>query len=167
MKDSANHLIVEYDELYDMMAMSRNPAEMKNFGEAEKTMFHHLAKHHPDLAEKWITSLKAGKWNNYLSQGEAEMLAAGLVNQNGMKGPYWDYQTFKNAVESLGGKMEDMPYYNSYALWLVANMRYSDNAASASEFVPKDQMPKFFYKVAVETLKDPDRPKFVREYFDL
>ena len=63
--------------------------------------------------------------------------------------------------------MEDMPYYNCYALWAVANMRYSDNAVSASEFVPKDQMPKFFYSMAVENLKDPDRPRFVRDYFDL
>jgi hypothetical protein len=44
-------------------------------------------------------------------------------------------------------------------------MRYSDNAKSASEFVPKDLMPKFFYNVAVEDLKDIDRPKFVRDYF--
>ena len=34
--------------------------------------------------------------------------------------------SFKTAVESIGGKMEDMPYYNCYALWTVANMRYSD-----------------------------------------
>lgn len=167
MNEMAKELVHEYDEMYDMMVASRNPSEMKNFGEAEKSMFHHLAKKHPELAEKWITTLKAGKWNNYLSRSEAETIASGLMNQNGMKGPYWDYPTFVAAVESLNGKMEDMPFYNSYALWLTANMRYSDNAASASEFVPKDQMPKYFYKVAVETLKDPDRPKFIREFYDL
>lgn len=38
---------------------------------------------------------------------------------------------------------------------------------SASEFVPKDQEPRYFYMVAVEKLKDVDRPKFIREYYHL
>lgn len=160
-------LVADYDEMYATMASSRDSSQMMMFGEAEKKMFHKLAKHHPELAEQWLTSLKAGKWNNYLSQSEAVQIVSGLVNQNGSKGAHWDYDTFRNAVQSLGGKMEDMPYYNSYALWVVANMRYSDNAVSASEFVPRDQMPKFFYNVAVETLKDSDHPRFIREYYDL
>ena len=45
-------------------------------------------------------------------------------------------------------------------------MLYSDHHRSTSEFVPKDQEPKFFYMMAVEKLKDPDRPKFIREYFE-
>lgn len=35
------------------------------------------------------------------------------------------------------------------------------------EFVPKDQEPKFFYSMALEKLKDVDRPRFVRDYFDV
>lgn len=160
-------LVADYDEMYAAMASSRDTSQMMMFGEAEKKMFHKLAKHHPELAEGWLTSLKAGKWNNYLSQTEAMQIAASLVNQNGSKGPHWDYDTFCNAVQALGGKLEDAPYYNSYALWVTANMRYSDNAVSASEFVPRDQMPKYFYNVAVETLKDIDRPRYIRERFDL
>lgn len=158
-------LIEKYDELYDEMASSKNPARMMAFGEAEKCIFHMLAKEHPEIAEKWLTKLEAGKWHNYLSKTEAEEIAAKLVNQDGSRGPHWDYETFKGAVESLGAKMHDEPYYNCWALWVVSNMRYSDNYRSASEFVPKDQMLKYFYNVAVETLKDVDRPKFVREYF--
>ena len=165
--EDARALVNEYDELYEMMAVSRNTADMKNFGEAEKKIFRSLAHHHPDIAEKWLTILKAGKWNNYLSQSEAVRIASDLINQNGSKGPHWDYDTFCEAVRSLGGKLDDPPYYNSYALWVVANMRYSDNAVSASEYVPKDQMPKFFYSVAVEQLKDVDYPRFVREHYDL
>jgi hypothetical protein len=126
-----------------------------------------VAEKHPELAEKWLAKLEAGQWNNYLSRGEAERIALSLVNQDGIKGPHWDYETFKAAVESLGGKMTDEPYYNCWALWATANMRYSDNAKSASEFVPKDMMPKYFYNVAVENLKDVDRPRFVRDYFDV
>lgn len=44
-------------------------------------------------------------------------------------------------------------------------MEICDHHRSASEFVPKDMMPKYFYEVAVEKLKDVDRPKFVRDYF--
>jgi hypothetical protein len=160
-------LIEKYDELYEDMATAKDPMKMMAFGDAEKWMFHSLAQKHPDIAEMWLTRLEASKWNNYISKTEAMEIAGSLVNQDGTHGPHWDYETFKTAVESMGGKMNDEPYYNCWALWLTANMRYSDNYRSAAEFVPKDMMPKFFYKVAVENLKDVDRPKFIREYFDL
>lgn len=160
-------LIKQYDELYEEMVSAKDPKKMMVFGEAEKKMFHALAEKHPEIAEMWLTKLEAGKWNNYLSKTEAMEIASKLINQDGTRGAHWPYETFKAAVESLGAKMSDEPFYNCWALWVVANMRYSDNYRSASEFVPKDQMPKYFYNVAVESLKDPDRPKFVREYFDL
>ena len=159
--------IKRYDELYEDMATAKDPKKMMIFGDAEKWMFHTLAEHHPEIADKWLTRLESGKWHNYLSKAEAEQIASKLINQDGSRGAHWDYETFKAAVESLGGKMTDEPYYNCWALWVVANMRYSDNYVSASEFVPKDQMPKYFYNMAVENLKDIDRPKFVREYFHL
>jgi hypothetical protein len=90
-----------------------------------------------------------------------------LVNQDGSRGAHWDYETFKGAVESLGAKMYEEPYYNCWALWLEANTEYSDHYKSASEFVPKDMMPKYFYNMAVEKLKDIDRPKYIRWYFNL
>ena len=158
-------LIKKYDELYDEMASSKDPRRMMAFGDAEKWMFHMLAETHPEVAEKWLSKLEASKWHNYLSKGEAMEIATRLVNQDGTHGPHWDYETFKNAVESIGGKMTDEPFYNCWALWITANMRYSDNYKSASEYVPKDQMPKFFYNVAAENLKDIDRPKFIRDYF--
>ena len=160
-------LIEKYDELYEDMATAKDPMKMMAFGDAEKWMFHSLAQKHPDIAEMWLTRLEASKWNNYISKTEAMEIAGSLVNQDGTHGPHWDYETFKTAVESMGGKMNDEPYYNCWALWLTANMRYSDNYRSAAEFVPKDMMPKFCYKGAVENLKDVDRPKFIREYFDL
>ena len=160
-------LIKKYDELYDDMATAKDPRKMMAFGEAEKWVFHMMAEQHPELAEKWLTKLEAEKWYNYLSKHEAEAIVSKFVNQDGTRGPHWSYDTFKAAVESLGGKIQSEPFYNCWALWTAANMRYSDNYVSASEFVPKDMMPKYFYNVAVETLKDADRPRFIREYFDL
>ena len=158
--------IKRYDELYEDMATAKDPKKMMVFGNAEKDMFRCLAKRHPDIAEKWLTRLEAGQWYNYLSKSEAESITSKLVSQDGMRGPHWSYETFKAAVESLGAKMTDEPFYNCWALWATANMLYSDHHRSAMEFVPKEQEPRFFYTMAVEKLKDTDRPKLVREYFE-
>ena len=162
-----NDIVRKYDELYEEMASSKDPSRMMAFGDSEKWIFHMLAEKHPELAEKWLTKLEAGKWNNYLSKSEAEEIVSKLINQDGSHGAHWDYETFKAAVESLGGKMADEPFYNCWALWAVTNMLWSDHHKSASEFVPKDMMPKYFYGMAIEKLKDADRQKFVRHYFDV
>lgn len=160
-------LIKRYDELYEDMATAKDPQKMMVFGDAEKWMFHSVAEKHPELAEKWLAKLEAGKWNNYLSKSEADAIVSKLVNQDGTRGPHWSYDTFKSAVEGLGGKMYDEPYYNCYALFTTANMLYSDHYKSALEYVPKEDMPKYFYMMALEKLKDMDRPKFARKYFDV
>lgn len=160
-------LIKQYDELYEEMVSAKDPKKMMIFGEAEKKMFHDLAEKHPEIAEMWLTKLEAGKWNNYLSKTEAEHIASKLLNQDGTRGPHWSYETFRGVVDSLGARIKDEPYYNCWALWVVANMLYSDHHKSSSEFVPTDQEPRFFYLMALEKLKDPDKPKFVRKYFDL
>ena len=69
------------------------------------------------------------------------------------------------ASSRMPEKMSEEPYYNCWALWVVANMLYSDHAQSVSMFVAKDELPKVFYTMAVEKLKDRDRPRFVRHYF--
>lgn len=160
-------MMKRYLELYEDMAGSGNPEKMQVFGAAEKWAFKKMAEISPKTAQCWLDKLESVMWNNYLSKSEAEEIAAGFVNQNGTKGPYWSYELFKSEVEKAGGKMEEAPFYNSYALWITANMRYSDNAISASEFVPKEHLPRFFYNVAVENLKDSDRRCFVRNYFSV
>lgn len=160
-------LIEKYDELYEDMATAKDPKKMMTFGDAEKWMFHMLAKEHPEIAEKWLIKLEAGKWHNYLAKTEADEIAAKLVNQDGSRGAHWNYETFKGAVESLGGKIKDEPYYNCYALWIMANALYSDHHKSLKEFVPEDLEPHVYYMMAVEKLKDIDYPKFIRKYYDL
>lgn len=162
-----NELIEKYDELYEDMASAKDPRKMMAFGEAEKWVFHQMAQKHPEMAEKWLTKLESAKWHNYLSQSEAEEIAARLVNQDGSRGPHWDYDTFKGAVESLGGKIKEEPFYNCYALWIMACALWSDHHKALMEFVPKEQEPKVYYLMAVEKLKDVDYPKFIRKYYDL
>lgn len=154
-----------YLELYEDMASSRMPEKMRVFGETEKWAFDKMHEISPKTAEMWVDKLEAIHWHNYLSKAEAEDIVGKFINQDGTRGAHWSYDTFKGAVESLGGKMSEEPYYNCWALWVVANMLYSDHAQSVSMFVPKDEMPKVFYTMAVEKLKDRDRPRFVRHYF--
>lgn len=169
-----NEIFERYKELYEEMAKSKDPAKMIAFGDAERWAFKRMAEVSPKDAECWLDKLEAMEWNNYLSKREAEAIAANLLNQNGSRGAHWGYDTFKEAVEGLGGKISDKPYYNCYALWVTANMLYSDHANSVAEDmgysspsqVPGDKMALSMYRKAVEKLKDPDRVKFVRGYFD-
>lgn len=166
-------LIEQYDELYHKMKASRDVNNMMIFGKAEKWVFHEVAGAHPELAEKWLSHLQSVIWHNYLSEGEAKNIAKRITNQDGSKGFHWDYPTFTSAVKSLGGIVENKPFYNSYALWVVANMVFSDHAKSVSEDmgfktpseVPNEKMALSMYKKAVEYLEDPDRGFNVRDYF--
>lgn len=166
-------LINRYNELYDKMKSSRNVKYMQIFGEAEKYMFGELASAHIDIAERWLSHLEPVCWNNYLSDKEAVNIGRTIENQDGSKGFHWDYHVFTNVVKQLGGKLEEKPYYNSYALWVVANTIYSDHAESIAEDmgfqgsmnVPNDKMALSCYKKALEKLKDVDNEDFVRDYF--
>lgn len=162
-----NELVKKYMEMYDAMAASADPSKMRIFGEAEKWAFRKVAEKDPAMAEKWLDRLEPSRWNNFLSRDEANDIVADLESADGVKGPQWNYETFKNAIETIGGKMAEEPYYNCYALWATANMLYSDHKASAMAYVPRDMHVKFFYAQAVEKLKDADRLHFVREYFGI
>lgn len=168
-----DEILERYEELYEDMATSGNKEKMMAFGDAERWAFKRMHDLSPKDAQCWLDKLEAMHWKNYLSKHEADEIAAKLINQNGRIGAHWGYETFKAAVESLGGKMNEKPYYNCYALWVVANMIYSDHAQSVAEdmgmstpeAVPNEKMALSMYRKAVEQLKDVDKPKFVRVYF--
>lgn len=108
-----------------------------------------------------------------LSEKEAKNIGMRIVNQDGTKGFHWNHDVFTKAVESLGGVVEEKPYYNSYSLCVTANMIYSDHAKSIAEDmgfkapaeVPNEKMALSCYKKAVENLKDVDGGFSVRKYF--
>lgn len=166
-----DEILERYEELYEDMANSGNKDKMTAFGDAERWAFKRMNEISPKDAQCWLDKLEAMHWKNYLSKHEADEITSKLINQNGRIGAHWNYDAFKNAVES----MYEKPYYNCYALWATANMIYSDHAQSVAEdmgypnpeAVPNEKMALSMYRKAVEQLKDVDRPKFVREYFDL
>lgn len=166
-------MIERYDELYGVMKSSRDVEKMKIFGEAEKEMFRQLAASNPTMAEMWLGKIEAVCWDNYLTEKEARNIGRHIVNQDGTKEFHWPYDVFTKAVSQLGGITEEKPYYNSYALWVTANMIYSDHARSVAEDmgykspmeVPNERMALSMYKKAVEKLKDPDKGFHIRKYF--
>ena len=167
--------ITKYDHLYKMMAEGSDPEKMHIFGNAERHMFRELVKRDPAMADAWLAMLMPVEWHNYLTEEEAKEIGEHMENQDGTMGYHWDADTFKAAVERLGGKLEDKPYYNMWALWATANMEFSDHGNSIAQDmggnkasdIPNEKMALSCYRKAVEKLKDPDRPRFVRWYFHL
>ena len=156
-----------FEELVAKITASKDPDKMRILMYADAWGFKQMAAMQPKMAQKWLDKIEASEWHNYLSPEEAELVVSGFVNQNGTKGPKWPMPQFEAAVTAFGGQMQDAPYYNKYALWVTANLIFSDHATSLSEVVSEADMPKVVYKMAVEKLKDPDRTRFVRPYFGL
>ena len=162
-----------YKHLYDAMKQSKSVENMQVFGRADNYFFDWHAENNPSMAKKWLEMLEPVVWNNYLTADQAQELAAQIVNQDGTKGPHWPMDTFFSVVSKSGGSIEDEPYYNRYALWLVANAHYSDFAKSTSEDmgyqtvdeVPLEKMALSMYKKAVESLKDVDRSHYIANYY--
>ena len=156
-----------------MMADSKDPEKMKVFGESAHHAFEKMCDMYPSMAKEWLESLEAMMWNNHLSQDQAATIASKIVNQDGTHGPHWSMDTFFGVVPRLGGQLEDEPYYNKYALWLVANAHYSDFAVSTAmdmgyksvREAPEEKMALSMYRKAVESLKDADRKHYIRDYY--
>lgn len=157
------------------MKSSSDVADMKTFGHSAKVMFEKMTIMAPGMAKEWLEMLEPIMWHNYLTLEQAKSLAEKLVNQDESKGPHWSMDTFMGVVQRLGGKVEDAPYYNKNALWLVANAHYSDFAVSTSldmgyksvAEVPEEKMALSMYRKAVESLKDVDRHHYIRDYYHM
>lgn len=166
-------MMARYSELYERMSRSRDVRNMRTFGEAERAIFGELATNYPDIAGRWLERLEPMDWDSYISEREVQAIAKSIVNQDGSTGFRWSGDAFFNAVKTLGGKEEDRPKYNKYALLVTANMVYSDHARSIAQDmekqtpadVPNEKMVLSCYRKAVELLEDPDGGFKIRDYF--
>ena len=160
----------EIYELYDMMAMSHDVKNMKIFGDVHKEMMEWLIQSNPSKAQEWIEKLESVRWCNYLTKKEAEKIVSEMVP----KAP-WSYDVWKNAMTQLGLPMEDEPYYNSYALWVVMNQVYTDHAQTIADNIikkplaqiPAEQIVPGIRALALDLLLDKDKRYCVRSYFGL
>ena len=158
----------EFYELYDMMAMSHDVKNMEVFGNVHKEMMDWMIQNKPELALEWIGKLESIKWNNYLTQKEAEAIIAKMVPS-----APWKYEVWKNAMQSLNLPLEEEPHYNSFALWVEMNKQYSDHAETIARDIlkkpladiPTEQVVNGMYSLALDVLKDRDKVYSIRQYF--
>lgn len=158
----------QYDMLYDYMAASRDPKNMKSFGRVMTEMMDYLIQTKPDVAEEMIGKLESIKWRQYLTPKEADKIVAGMDP----KAP-WSREAWKSAMESFGLPLEENPFYNRCALWVEMNKMYSDFGEEIALLLGKPLSPSdkdiisACYKMALKTLKDKDGVYNIRTYFGL
>ena len=155
-----------YMSLYDYMAQSRNPKNMKVFGAVMTQMMDVMLQKMPDTAEDMIDKLESIKWRQYLTPKEAEKIVLGMDP----KAP-WSREVWRNAMESFGLPLEEMPAYNRCALWVEMNKIYSDFGEEIAALLGKPLSPSdkgiisACYKMALKNLKDKDGVYNIRKYF--
>lgn len=166
-------MMQEYDMYKSKIIKSKDVKHMEMLSDVCEYLFEQAAMKMPDVAESALSHLAATDWVNYLSEHEAKNIGMRIVNQDGTKGFHWTYEVFTKAVQSLNGVIEEKPYYNSYALYVTANVCYSDHGLSIAmdmgyddpRKVPNEKMALSCYRKAVEKLKDIDMGFNARKYF--
>lgn len=157
-----------YTSLYDFMAQSRDPKNMKAFGSVMTEMMDWMLQNKPDVAEEMIDKLESVKWHQYLTPKEAEM----IVSKMEPKGP-WTRDAWSQTMQSFGLPLEDAPFYNRCALWVEMNKIYSDFGEEIAALLGKPLSPtdkdiiSACYKMALKTLRDKDGVYNIRKYFGL
>ena len=165
---TAQELKERYDSLYDYMAGSKDPKNMKVFGCVMTEMMIWMIENKPDVAEEMINQLDSIKWHQYLTPKEADT----IIVKMDPKAP-WSRDQWKATMQSLGLPTEDAPYYNSCALWVEMNKVYSDAGDVIAELLGKPLSPSdkdiisACDKMALKTLRDKDGVYDIRRYFNL
>ena len=155
-----------YTGLYDYMAQSRDPKNMKAFGCVMTEMMDLMIQKLPADAEEMVEQLEGIKWKQYLTPKEAETIVAGMDP----KAP-WSRDMWKSAMASFGLPLEEAPYYNRCALWTEMNKIYSDFGEEIAAMLGKPLSPSdkdiiaACYKMALKNLKDKDGVYNIRKYF--
>lgn len=160
-------IIRKFDELYAIMSRSTDVADMKLFGKVMREAVDYLAANSPKKAEELVNKLCAIKWDNYLTQEEAEKIVKEMnpsVN--------WTETEVFGALANKGYKKEEEPYYNSHALYAAICMKCSDNGETLKEKVLSKMDSRFdlfeiCYWLALDSLKDKDGVFRIRKYFGL
>jgi hypothetical protein len=159
---NANEMKEKYWSLYEYMANSRNPENMKAFGRVMTAMVEDMIQSSPAKAEEYISRLESIKWKNYLTQNEADR----IVSMMEPKAP-WTREQWKQVMDQHGYPLEEWPCYNKCALWVTMNMIMSDSSEAISEFIDDENLFEFVYKLAVSKLKDLDGRFLIRQYFSV
>ena len=152
----------EFYALYNTMANSKNVAYMRIFGMVHKEMMEWMIQNKPAEAHMWIEKLESIRWNNYLTQKEAEQ----IVSNMDPRAP-WSREQWKSVMTQYGYELEKEPYYNSCALWVTMNMIMSDSSQTLAQYVENGNQFKLVHALAVDKLTDKDMVFDIRHYFSV
>ena len=158
-----------FNLINDAVISSRDNEKMKLANDVFHKTLCKLADY--DLSEaKSIVDCYEGKlkYNNYLSEKEAKEIVS-RFKSGSFNGPMWSDDVLFRTVSSLGKSVEEEPFYNKWALYAVMNMYASDHNDVLSDLAEGNdsKYATISYRFADSTLKDLDRPKWVRKYFDV
>ena len=107
---TSDELKEKYWSLYEYMANSKDPKNMKIFGGVMTQMVMDMIASSPSKAEEYIDSLEAVKWRNYLSLKEAQKIVDGMVPKAPCTRDVW-----KTTMEQHGYELEKWTCYNRRA----------------------------------------------------
>jgi hypothetical protein len=144
------------------MAQSKDPENMKKFGEVMCKMMDWMIQNKPDAAAEWINELESIKWDNYLTPKEAEAIVSAMNPQRP-----WSRDQWKMLMEQHGYALEEEPYYNRCALYVTMCMIHSDSAETLKRFSSGNDLLEVIHALAIDKLKDRDGNFSVRRYFGL
>lgn len=157
----------KFDELYNYIVASRDTGKMKMLGWVMKAMMYDTIDAHPQHAEEYLAILESVRWDNYLTEKEAETVVNAMS-----PAPKWTRQQWLKTMEQSGEDMEHYPYYNRCALYVTMCMIDSDDGETIAmmmgkEGVATNDMDYFamVYQFALNKLKDHDGVFNIRRYF--
>ena len=151
----------KYYELYNYMAQSKNPENMKIFGGVMTSMVMDMIASSPSKAEEYIDRLEAVKWKNYLAPSEADKIVAAMK-------PHapWTRDQWNAAMEKSGYEKEEWPCFNKCAIYTTMNMIMSDSSNTLSKYMEDEgDLFAFVHDLALDKLHDADGRFNIREYF--
>lgn len=157
--------------LLDASIEEQEPDRMRMVRHLFEETFHQLAKLDMQLAFDLIDRFEGSmQYNNYATQEEAESVTDGMENQDGTRGPkFADAQELFDALEDMEIAVDNAPYYNRWALYIVANMYASDHGELIRKLADgdDDKFLRICCMFASSQLMDKDKPYWVRWYFNL
>lgn len=157
----------KFDELYNYIVASRDTRKMKMLGWVMKAMMYDTIDAHPQKAEEYLAILESVKWDNFLTNKEADTIVAAMS-----PAPKWTRQQWLKTMEQMNLEPEKVYCYNRCALYVTMCMVDSDDGETIAMMMGKsgvatNDMDYFaaVHKFAMNKLCDRDGVFNIRRYF--
>jgi hypothetical protein len=157
----------KFDELYNYIIAGRDTKNMKMLGWIMKAMMYQTIEAHPQMAEEYIGILESVRWDNFLTEKEAEAVVAAMS-----PAPKWTKQQWLKTMEQMNLVPEKPRCYNRCSLYVTMCMVDSDSGRTIARMMGKEGVAtndmEYFAAVfgfAMDKLEDEDRVFNIRRYF--